>query len=292
MRNGAGVSDSRPPAERRPVGKIAGAGYTPRVLPTPCWIISDAHLGAAPPEVDRLLLALLRAARTHARSVILNGDLFDFWFEWRAVMPRHGFRVVAAIAELVEAGIPVVWMAGNHDAWGGAMLRDDVGVDFRFAPWRGAIGGWQAHVEHGDGLREIDDRGYRRLRAVLRHPWAIRAFRLLHPDLSSRLALGTSAGSRERSGAPDGSGLERVALARLEADPSLSLVAFGHTHVRRLIRASGGGVYGNPGGWDAEGPAFLCVLDASIEMRAWNGSGEGECLHALELLTQTSLGLP
>ncbi len=250
------------------------------------------HLGAVPAEVERQLLTWLRAARTQAASVVLNGDIFDFWYEWRAVMPRHGYRVVAAIAELVDAGTPVVWTGGNHDAWGGELLRLDVGVDFRLTPWRGPIGGWQAHIEHGDGLRAVEDRTYRRVRSVLRHPLAMWAFRWIHPDISSALALGTSSESRHRSGPPEDAGLVRVATERLVAEPALSLVVFGHTHVRRLTRAGGVGVYANPGGWDASGAAFLCVLDDAIELRAWRGSGEGERLDALDRLTEKTLRVP
>jgi UDP-2,3-diacylglucosamine hydrolase len=254
------------------------------VLPTPCWIVSDTHLGAVPAEIERALLAWLRAARQHAKSVVLNGDLFDYWFEWRYVMPRHGFRIVAAIADLVDAGIPVVWTAGNHDAWGGEMLRRDVGVDFRFEPWRGSIGGWLAHIAHGDGLREVEDRTYRRLRTVLRHPLAIWAFRWMHPDLSSRLAFGTSSESRHRGGPNDDTGLRRVAAELVAADPAITLVVFGHTHVRRLERMPPRAVFANPGGWNDDGPAFVCVLDEAVELRAWTGSGEGERLDLLERL--------
>ena len=294
---GEEVSSSRGPrrlaqrARRATVGKIAGAGYTPRVLPTPCWIVSDTHLGASPPEVERDLLGFLRAARVQAKSVVINGDLFDFWFEWRTVMPRHGFRVIAAIADLVDAGLPVVWMAGNHDAWGDQMLRNEIGVDFRFEAWRGAIGGWQAHIEHGDGLREVEDRGYRRVRRVLRARWAISALRLLHPDLATRLALGSSAGSRHRSGAPDGAGLERVALAMLDRERTTTLVSFGHTHVRRLLRAPAGGVYANSGGWE-RGAAFVRVLDDEVELREWRGSGDGDRLDVLERLPEEARRLP
>lgn len=268
-----------------------GAGYTPRVLPTPCWITSDCHLGAVPATVEQSLLAWLRAARTQARSVVLNGDIFDFWFEWRTVMPLHGYRVVAAIADLVDAGIPVVWTGGNHDAWGGEMLRTQVGVEFRLLPWRGTIGGWQAHIEHGDGLREVEDRTYRLLRAVLRSPLAIWAFRWLHPDIATKVALGTSSESRHRSGPASDAGLMRVAGAKLAADPAINLLVFGHTHVQRLVRPAGTGVYANPGGWHPELPGFLRVLDDTIELRTWNGSGEGECLDALDRLAEKAHGL-
>ena len=60
------------------------------MLPAPCYVISDTHLGAAPPDVERALLAFLRSLRGRARSLLINGDLFDFWFEWRTVIPGRG----------------------------------------------------------------------------------------------------------------------------------------------------------------------------------------------------------
>ena len=82
---------------------------------SPCIIISDTHLSAAHPDVERGLLAFLRTLGGRAGSLIINGDLFDFWFEWRSVIPRTGFRVLAALADLAEVGVDVLWIAVNHD---------------------------------------------------------------------------------------------------------------------------------------------------------------------------------
>ena len=71
------------------------------VLPAPCFVFSDAHLGVTPPGVERSLLGFLDHLRDHAGSVVINGDLFDFWFEWQSVIPRPGFRVLAALARSV-----------------------------------------------------------------------------------------------------------------------------------------------------------------------------------------------
>jgi len=150
------------------------------MLAAPCYVISDIHLGHAPNAVERSLLAFLRALPGRAGSLLINGDLFEFWFEWRTVVPRSGVRALAALMDLRDASFPVTMIAGNHDCWGGDVLRE-AGVDFHTGPWEGDLGGWHARVEHGDGLREKEDRGYRALRRVLRNPLAIRAFRALHP---------------------------------------------------------------------------------------------------------------
>ena len=249
-------------------------------------MFSDAHLGVAAPDAERALLTFLRSLAHRAGSVVVNGDLFDFWFEWRSVMPRRGYRVLAALADLRERGIPVLYVAGNHDCWGGEILRDDVGVDFHVGAWEGALGGWRARVEHGDGLRAREDRPYRALRRVLRHRWAVRAFRTLHPDLASRIALGSSHTSRTLRPGDGGRGLRAVALQTLEVNPALELVVYGHSHVHALERAGLGGVYANPGAWLSE-PIYLRVDAAEVGLYRWDGSaGEGERLDVLQRRAQ------
>ena len=234
-------------------------------LPTPALIISDAHLGVGPPDVERSLVAFTQMARREARSVVINGDLFDFWFEWRDVMPRVGFRALAALAQLREDGVDVIWIAGNHDCWGGKVLTD-AGVTYHMGPWRGTIGPWTTLIEHGDGLRDVEDAPYRRLRAVLRNRMAIWAFRrLLHPDWASALARRTSHTSRNMRPRDNGEGLRRVALERLASDPTLQLYVLGHTHAQALEKAPSGSVFANPGAW-MDGPSALLVTDASVAL--------------------------
>jgi UDP-2,3-diacylglucosamine hydrolase len=258
------------------------------VLPAPCHIVSDVHLGAAPATVESQLLGFLRALRTAGGSLVINGDLFDFWFEWKSVVPRTGVRVIAALAELREAGMPVLWLAGNHDCWGGDVLRDDYGIEYRLDPWEGTLAGWRARVDHGDGLRPKEDRGYRALRRVIRHPWAIRAFRALHPDLGSRLATGSSHASRTYMPGDGDAGLRGIAHAELARRADLELLVYGHSHVRRLERVASGGVYANPGTW-MEAPTYLRVTPERIELRRWDGSAEGERLDVVDRLAEKAL---
>jgi UDP-2,3-diacylglucosamine hydrolase len=253
-----------------------------RVLPSPCYVFSDTHLGAAPGDVERRLLAFLKYLPGRAASLVINGDLFEFWFEWHSVIPRPAFRVLAAIADLVDTGTPVLWVAGNHDCWGGDVLRNDVGVDYHVGTWSGRLAGWQTVIEHGDGLREVEDRKYRRLRSVIRHPASIWAFRhLLHPDWGSRLAAGSSHASRTHQARDGGRGLRAVAMDRLASAPSVELMILGHSHVPALERSPGGGVYANAGSWMSK-PTYLRVDERQIALMEWTGSAEGECLDRLD----------
>ncbi len=261
------------------------------MLPAPTFVIADVHLGVAPRETERALVAFLRSLPGRAGALLINGDLFDFWFEWRTAIPRTGFRVLAAIGDLVDAGVPVVWIAGNHDCWGGDVLREDLGVTYHLGPWVGELGGWRARVEHGDGLRGKADRGYRAIRPVLRSPISKAAFRLLPVDLASRLATGSSQASRTYRPVDDGLAIRAVGLRTLETDPSLDLVVLGHSHVAGLERAATGGVYANAGSW-LDAPTYLRVDEREVALLRWSDSAEGDRLDALERRAEEALRHP
>jgi UDP-2,3-diacylglucosamine hydrolase len=256
-------------------------------LPAPTYVISDIHLGHAPAEVERALLQFLRTLPGRAGSLMINGDLFEFWFEWKRVVPRSGVRALAALMDLRDAAVPVTMVAGNHDCWGGDVLRD-AGVDFLDGPWTGTLGGWRARVEHGDGLREKEDRGYRALRRVLRNRLAIRAFRSLHPDWATRLAVGSSQASRTYQPRDAGRGLREVARATLAADATLELLIYGHSHVAALERMPAGNVYANAGSW-LDAPTYLVVSPSRVALREWSGSTDGPDLHALDRVAEKPL---
>lgn len=258
------------------------------MLKGPCYVLSDAHLGFAKPEVERAIIGFLRHVAKNAGSLVINGDLFEFWFEWKTVLPRRGFRTVAALADVVDAGVPVTMIAGNHDCWGGEILREDAGIDYRFGPWVTDVAGWRTHVEHGDGLRPVEDKRYRLLRRVLRNSLAIRSFRWVHPDLATPLASHSSQASRDYSARDGGRGLRDAAVRVADADTSLDLVIFGHSHVATLQRISRGVGYGNPGSW-LDAPTFLRIAEDSVALRTWNGSAESADLHTLHRSAEKAL---
>jgi UDP-2,3-diacylglucosamine hydrolase len=234
------------------------------------------------------MLGFLRELPKHARSLLINGDLFDFWYEWKTVIPRSGFRVLAALADVRDAGVEVMMVAGNHDCWGGEVLRHDVGIDYRFGPWVGDVAGWRTKVEHGDGLRDREDKRYRMLRRVLRNPLAIRAFRWLPADFGSSLASSSSHASRSYRARDGGAGLRMLAMRALEQEPELDMVVYGHSHVPTIERGATGGVYANAGSWLDE-PTFIVATEDRLELRRWTGSAQGDRLDSLDRRTQESL---
>ncbi len=258
-------------------------------MTTPPWyILSDSHVGAAPAETSDALVRFLRRLRGEPGTLILNGDILDFWFEWRRTVPTFALPVLGALAELRAAGMPITWIAGNHDCWGGDVLRDTVGVAYQTTPLRAAVGQWNVEIEHGDGLRGKADAGYLRVRPILRHPLSVWAFKLVHPDFGTRLALGTSEASRVHSAADNGIGLRDVALERMAKPGGPNLVVFGHSHVAGLTRAPNGGVYANPGGW-GHTPRYLKLTADRIELLEFTSSGEDRRLDLVERGTDEAL---
>lgn len=250
------------------------------VLKAPCYIVSDTHLGVASSQIERSFVGFLRGLIGEAGSLVINGDLFDFWFEWKTVIPRKSFRALAALAELRDADVEVLWVAGNHDCWGGEVLRQDVGVSYVVGPWEGTIAGWNARIEHGDGLRDKEDRGYRMIRPIMRNQLAIKAFRMLHPDWASRVAHGSSSASRTYRALDEGRGLRTYAAGQLKRSRQLDLLVYGHSHVPALERIEAAGVFANAGSW-LDAPTFLRVTDESIELLQWDGSTQGKCLNSI-----------
>ena len=250
--------------------------------------MSDAHLGAAPSERERDVVAFLEYARRNAGSVVINGDLFDFWFEWRTVMPRGHVRVLGALAAIVDGGTPLMMLAGNHDAWGGDVLTGEIGARLVHGDWDGTLGGWRTHLSHGDGRRVREDRRYRALKRVMRNSLAIRAFRALHPDFATRVASGSSDHSRSHRESDGGAGLRAVAHEYLAAHRDTELVVFGHSHVATIERVPSGGVYANAGAWMTR-PAYLVIAPERIELRAWTGSSEGDLLDAIDRRAEEAL---
>ena len=230
----------------------------------PAYVVSDAHLGAEPGTRAADLVDWLRHVRERASHVVLNGDIFDFWFEYRRAIPRGHVRVLGAVAEVVDAGVPVTFLGGNHDWWGGSCLAEEIGVSFHRAPIRTSLAGRSAYIAHGDGLGR-GDYGYRVASGVLRSRMFRRAFRWIHPDLGVQLATFLSR-TDSHEGRPGGGSRQRVkalellAMRELEGDETLDIVVFGHTHVPAVIEVAGR-YYLNAGTWMRE--RSYAVVEAS-----------------------------
>ncbi len=245
------------------------------MISKPVYVTSDVHLGAVPPETVQSFLRWLEHAGARASEILLNGDLFDFWFEYRNAIPRGHTRVLGALADVVDAGVPVTLLGGNHDWWGGSYLTEEVGVSFHQESVRRSLGGLEALVAHGDGLGK-GDLGYRMLKSVLRGRLTVGAFRWLHPDVGAWLARRVSR-TGHRDHAANTATLARAehvrqwALARLQEDPSLELVVLGHTHIPVLEEVTPGRFYLNAGDWVYRKTYAVLAPGEAPQLLDWEG---------------------
>jgi UDP-2,3-diacylglucosamine hydrolase len=239
----------------------------------PAYVVSDIHLGAVPERTEAAFRRFLRQVEAEASELLINGDLFDFWFEYRTVIHSRHYRVLAALADVVEAGVRVRFMGGNHDAWGGSFLSEQVGIEL--LPDRAEIelGGRRTLAVHGDGVGR-GDHGYKLLKKVIRSPLATRAFRVLHPDLGSRLA-GVASTTEGKHGNLEGvhparaAELLRWATAEIEQRPELELILAGHVHTPIVKECAPGRFYVNTGDWINHFTYLVLPPGQPPELRVW-----------------------
>lgn len=218
----------------------------------PVFFLSDVHLGVGEPAEERrkltLLIALLERIRSESAVLYIVGDLFDFWYEYRSVVPRGYHRLFQALEDLRGAGGTVTYLAGNHDFAIGEFFSSDLGVHVVRDDLAVEHGGKHFYLFHGDGLA-VRDGGYRFLKRVLRSPLSQGAFRLLHPDLGFGLARRFSHSSRDYTSGKDYGETDgmRLEAARRIADGA-DYVVMGHRHVPQL-QPINGGIYVNLGDW-------------------------------------------
>jgi UDP-2,3-diacylglucosamine hydrolase len=232
-------------------------------------VVSDAHLGVTPPAVEEALLAFLERVPEEGDCLLVNGDLFDFWYSYGRVVPRRGFHVAAALARLTRR-MPVLMVGGNHDRWGGDFWERDIGV--RFDPRRLTfqVGNRQVAALHGDGLSETSRLGGL-LHRTINHPLTSAVYGMLHPELGLRLVdllspyLGDHTHDESRlalAAARQQAWAERL----VEREPHLGLVVMGHTHQPCAGHLAGGADYLNPGAW-FDGHRYAVASDAGVELR-------------------------
>ncbi|HEY8195894.1 MAG TPA: metallophosphoesterase [Gemmatimonadales bacterium] len=234
-------------------------------------VVSDAHLGVAPPAVEAALLEFLDSVPQLGDCLLVNGDLFDFWFSYSRVIPRRGFHVAAALARL-RRQMPIVMVGGNHDRWDSHFWEQDIGL--RFEPLRATfqIGQRTVAAIHGDAV--ADPRWQARLiHGLIQHPATAAIYRVLHPDLGLRLvdSLSPLLGDHtidERKLAQAAARQTDWASQLLASEGSLGLVIMGHTHRPVLSEPTKGRQYLNPGAW-FDGFRYAIATESGAELRTF-----------------------
>lgn len=202
------------------------------------YFISDIHLGAPAlkdnAEREKLFAGWLTEVSSDAGAIFLMGDIFDFWFEYKKVVPRGFTRVLGKIAEITDKGIPVHFFTGNHDIWVFDYLPQETGMIIHKENFETEISGKRFFLSHGDGLDD-NDKGYHLLKKIFTNPVLQWLFARLHPNFALGLAHRWSKNSRlskKISGPefnPGKEGMYRFALKMLE-EKHFDFFVFGHRH--------------------------------------------------------------
>ncbi len=235
-------------------------------------VVGDSHLGSADPGDQSAFHDFLSAVPSMGSRLVIMGDLFDFWFEYKFVIPRRPFATLARIAALAQAGIAIEAFGGNHDRWGGSFWSRDLGIPFHREGAELVLSGRRSWVIHGDGLTETK-LGGRIIHRVTRHPLTVGAFRALHPDIGFWLANRLSGGLAEANRTPEAmdraaAAQERYARALLDRRPELALVLMAHTHRPRLVEHRPGRFYLNAGQWMSD-RSYAVIDEAGIRLMKW-----------------------
>lgn len=198
------------------------------------YFISDVHLNFKGFESEKIqeqiLVNFLEFIKKDAAELFIVGDLFDFWIEYKYVVPKGNYRLFTKISELLNHNIKITYLAGNHDFWRGTYFHDEFGIEILDKNIEREINGKKFFISHGDGLA-YNDTGYRIMKKILRNKISQKLYSLIHPDIGIWLAKRTSSTSRVYTGQKDYSfrdGLKDFAMKKLEE--GFDFVVMGHRH--------------------------------------------------------------
>ena len=222
------------------------------------YFASDQHFGAPTAELsfprEQKFVAWLDEIKVDAEALFLLGDLFDFWFEYKTVVPKGFVRVLGKLAEIRDSGIPIYFFVGNHDLWMSDYFEKELNIpvyrdnkEFTFNNKTFLIG-------HGDG-KGPGDKGYKRMKRVFTNSFSKAIFRWIHPDIGMKLGQYLSVKNKLISGDEDvkflGEENEWLVLyskRKLETK-HYNYFIFGHRHLPMKISVGENAEYVNLGDW-------------------------------------------
>jgi len=222
------------------------------------YFASDQHFGVPDLQQSRIreekFIRWMDSIKKDAQVLFLMGDLFDFWHEWKYVVPKGYIRVLGKIAELKDCGIDIYFFVGNHDLWMKNYFEVELGIPVFFEKKYYEINSKQFLLAHGDGLGP-GDKGYKRMKKLFTNPIAQWAFRWLHPDIAMKIANYMSQKNKMISGVEDqkflGEDKEFLILYSKEKlkTEKIDYFVYGHRHLPMVLDLEKGAKYINLGDW-------------------------------------------
>ena len=222
------------------------------------YFLSDFHLGAPNQAQSHLrekrLVRFLQNAKKDASAIFIVGDIFDFWFEYKTVVPKGFVRLLGCLAELSDAGIELHIFTGNHDLWMKNYLTEELNAKIYFEPAEFTLASKKFFIGHGDGLGP-GDQGYKFMKKIFTNPLCKWLFGWLHPDLGIRLANYFSGKSRAKTGSSDEQFLGEdkewliVYTKQKAKEMDVDYFIFGHRHYAIDFKINETTRYINLGDW-------------------------------------------
>ena len=235
------------------------------------FLASDFHLGVPNKHVSRerekKIIRWIDSIKEEAAAIFMVGDIFDFWFEYKHVIPKGSIRLQAKLIELMDSGIPVIFFTGNHDMWMFDYFTDELGIPVYRQPTTFLIDGKKVLVGHGDGLGP-GDHFYKFLKFFFNSKVCRWAFSWLHPNIGMGIANFWSGKSRIANMEKDdqfkgeNEWLYQYCLEAEKSDPH-DLYIFGHRHLPIDIAVGSNSRYINLGEWVTQ--FYFCEINKSMQ---------------------------
>ncbi len=245
------------------------------------YFLSDFHLGApnanSSMEREKLLIRFFDEIKDDAAEIFLVGDMFDFWYEYRKVVPKGHVRMLGKLAELSDKGIPMHFFVGNHDMWMRDYFQKELNIPVYFKPEEFTRQGKKILIGHGDGLGP-GDKGYKRLKKVFRNPVSKWLFGIFPPVMGMSIANYMSRRSRA-------AGLEEEVFLGEDREwlvqycketikqKNIDFFVFGHRHLAIDYRLNDTSRYINLGDWISLF-TYAVLDDGKMELRSYKGKDD------------------
>lgn len=222
------------------------------------YFLSDFHLGAPDASAslarEKKICRFLDSIKEDASHIFIVGDLFDFWFEYRNVVPKGYVRILGKLAELTDRGVEIHFFVGNHDMWMNNYFQKELNIPVYYEPRSFTFYGKKFLVGHGDGLGP-GDKGYKMMKKVFRNPACQWLFGILPPYFGMGLANYFSRKSKEKAGSEvekflgeENEWLITYSKEVLEKE-HYDYFIFGHRHLPIDWQLANGSRYINLGEW-------------------------------------------
>lgn len=222
------------------------------------YFLSDFHLGAPDHEQslvrEKKVVAFLDSIKDNAAMIFIVGDIFDFWYEYKQVVPKGYVRLLGKLAELTDWGIPIHCFVGNHDMWMRGYFEKELNIPVYHHPKVFEWNGKRFYIGHGDGLGP-GDHGYKFLKKIFRNPLCQWLFGVLHPSWGIGLANYFSRKSREKTGTSDQHFLGEenewliIYCKEMLEKEHFDFLVFGHRHYPIDFKLNEKSRYINLGDW-------------------------------------------